>query len=161
MLKAELINPFVEGAIVFFKHELGIDIVRGEPRIESCHSTPEQINVLIGVTGEAEGMVLYSMTQRSAKSIASAMVKSPVPLYDQLAESALGEMGNIITGQAASRLEELGYICKLSPPVLISGEGTIISAIDIDMLVIPLDLHELGRLDIYVALRENASRARN
>ena len=50
---------------------------------------------------------------------------------------------------------------QLSPPVLISGEGTIISAIDIDMLVTPLDLHELGKLDIYVALRENASRARN
>lgn len=155
MVKAELINPFLEGAIVFFKHEIGIDIVRGDPRIELCHTTPEEINVLIGVTGEVEGMVLYSMNQRSAKSIASAMVKGPIPLYDQLAESALGEMGNIITGQAASRLEEIGYVCKLSPPILISGVGTIISAIDIDMIVIPLDLGTLGKIDIYVALREN------
>ncbi len=28
MLKAELINPFLEGAIVFFKHDIDIEILR-------------------------------------------------------------------------------------------------------------------------------------
>lgn len=111
---------------------------------------------MVGISGESEGFVLYSMNQRTAKNIASAMLESPVPLYDQLAESALGEMGNIITGQAASRLEHLGYICRLSPPALIAGEGTIISAIDIPMLVIPVELDSLGSLAMHVALRKHS-----
>lgn len=71
MLRAELINPFVEGAIVFFRHEMGIDISRNKPSIESCHSTPDDVTVLTGVTGDAEGIVLYSMSSRTAKNIAS------------------------------------------------------------------------------------------
>ena len=125
MLKAEFINPFVEGAIVFFKHEMGIEIARNKPSIESCHSTPEDVTVLTGVTGDTEGIVLYSMNSRTAKNIASELIGNPVPLYDQMAESALAEMGNIITGQAAARLESLGYTCKLSPPALITGEGAV------------------------------------
>ncbi len=155
MLKAELVNPFLEGAITFFKQELAVEISRGKPRVEKCQSTPEEINVLIGFAGETEGFVLYSMSCRTAKNIASAMLEEPVPLYDQLAESALGEMGNIITGQAASRLEHLDFVCKLSPPAVITGEGTIISAINIPMLVIPVELDSLGTLNIYVAIKRN------
>jgi chemotaxis protein CheX len=154
VLRAELVNPFVEGAIVFFKHEMGIDISRDKPTIESCHSTPGDVTVLTGVTGDTEGIVLYSMNSRTAKNIASELIGSPVPLYDQMAESALAEMGNIITGQAAARLEQMGYTCKLSPPALITGEGALISAVNLNMLVIPLVLGNLGSLSIYVALRD-------
>ncbi len=157
MLRAELINPFVEGAIVFFKQEMETDISRHKPRIESCHSTREDITVLIGVTGVTEGIVLYSMNRRTAKNIAAQMLGSPVPLYGQMAESALAEMGNIITGQAAARLEHMGYSCRLSPPALISGEGTLISAANLRMLVIPLVLGTFGHLSIYVALRDKSN----
>lgn len=156
MLRAELINPFVEGAVVFFRHEMGIDISRNKPSIESCHSTPDDVTVLTGVTGDTEGIVLYSMSSRTAKNIASELIGSPVPLYDQLAESALAEMGNIITGQAATRLEQVGYTCKLTPPALITGEGTFISAVSLNMLVIPLVLGNLGHLSIYVSLRDKS-----
>ncbi|MBP8614435.1 MAG: chemotaxis protein CheX [Firmicutes bacterium] len=156
MLRAELVNPFLEGAITFFKQELSVEISRGRPWIKECRSTSQEISVLVGVTGEAKGFVLYSMNERTAKNIASAMLGSPVPLYDQLAESALGEMGNIITGQAASRLEHLGYVCKLSPPALITGEGTVVSTLDIKMLVIPVELDYLGIVNIYVALKGTA-----
>ncbi len=54
-----------------------------------------------------------------------------MPVFDNLAESAIAEMGNIITGQAAIGLEEQGYVCKLSPPTLISGKGVVISTLDI------------------------------
>ncbi len=158
MLRAELVNPFLEGAITFFRQEMALDISRDKPRIEPCRSTPQDISVLIGVTGVTEGIVLYCMTKRTAKNIASKMIGSPVPLYDQMAESALAEMGNIITGQAAARLEQLGFRCKLSPPALVTGEGTLISTVDINMLVIPVRLGSLGNLDIYVALR-NKSRS--
>ncbi len=67
------------------------------------------------VTGEAKGFVLYSMNERTAKNIASAMLGSPVPLYDHFGRVGPEAMGNIITGQAASRLEHLGYVCQTVP----------------------------------------------
>ncbi|MGI6660479.1 MAG: hypothetical protein ACOX34_02110 [Bacillota bacterium] len=49
--------------------------------------------MLTGVTGDTEGIVLYSMNSRDCKNIASELIGSPVPLYDQMAESALPKWG--------------------------------------------------------------------
>ena len=38
--------------------------------------------------------------------------------------SALGEIANMITGNAATRLAQAGYPCQISPPVIIEPVGT-------------------------------------
>ncbi|HHX10125.1 MAG TPA: chemotaxis protein CheX [Firmicutes bacterium] len=153
MFKAVLINPFLESALCFLKQEISAEATRGQLRLESSRATSGEINVAIGVTGDAEGIVIYSMFERTAKAVASAMIGEPVPVFDQLAESAIAEMGNIITGQATIGLEECGYACKLSPPTLVSGVGVVISTLDIQRLIIPLEMPQ-GHLEMSVALRQ-------
>ena len=46
-----------------------------------------------------------------AIGIFSAMMGEPVTELDDLGRSAIGELGNMITGQAAIMLEEAGYTC--------------------------------------------------
>ena len=49
------------------------------------------------------------------------MVGEPISsINDELALSAIGEIGNMITGNAAARLAQLGYTCNISPPVIIN-----------------------------------------
>ncbi|MGI6628820.1 MAG: chemotaxis protein CheX [Bacillota bacterium] len=157
MLKAGLINPFIESAYSFLKQELGTEVTRGQLRLKESRATSGEVNVAIGVTGDAEGIAIYSMSERTAKAVAAVLIGEPVPVFDNLAESAIAEMGNIITGQAAIGLEEQGYVCKLSPPTLISGKGVVISTLDIQRLIVPLEL-PLGYLEICVALRYLAQR---
>lgn len=157
MLRAGLINPFLESAYSFLQEELSTEVTRGQLRLEESRATSGEVNVAIGVTGDAEGIVIYSMSERTAKTVASALIGEPVPVFDKLAESAIAEMGNIITGQAAIGLEECGYLCKLSPPTLISGKGVVISTLDIQRLIIPLEL-PLGYFEICVAIRYVALR---
>jgi len=152
MWKAGLINPFLESAYGFLRSELKVEVTRGQLRLESSKATSGEVNVAIGVTGDAEGIVIYGMSEKTAKGIASVLVGDTVPVFDELAESAIAEMGNIITGRAATGLEEHGYICRLSPPTIIAGKGVVISTLDIQRLVIPLEL-PLGYLEISVALR--------
>ena len=153
MFRAALVNPFLESALTFLKQELNTEVNRGQLRLEASRSTSGEVSVAIGVTGDAEGIVIYSMAERTAKAMASAMIGEPVPMFDELAESAIAEMGNIITGRAAIGLEECGYVCKLSPPTLVSGAGVVISTLDIQRLIIPLEM-PLGYLEISVALRQ-------
>lgn len=152
MLKASLVNSFLESAYSFLQDELNIEVTRGQLRLESSKATSGEVNVAIGVTGDAEGFVIYGLSERTAKGIAAALINAPVPVFDELAESAIAEMGNVITGQAAMRLEQHGYVCKLSPPTIISGKGVVISTLDIQRLVVPLEL-PLGYLEMTVALR--------
>jgi len=60
-------------------------------------------------------------TEESAQSIVGVMLGEPVStVNDELALSAIGEIGNMITGNAAARLAQLGYTCNISPPVIIN-----------------------------------------
>ncbi|HHY75388.1 MAG TPA: chemotaxis protein CheX [Firmicutes bacterium] len=151
-MKAGLVNPFVESAYKFLRDEVHMEVTRGQLRLESSKATEGEINVALGVTGDAEGIVIYSMSEKVAKAIASALIGDAVPVFDELAESSIAEMGNIITGQAAAGLEEHGYICKLTPPTIIAGKGVMISTVDIQRLVIPIEL-PVGLMEISVALR--------
>lgn len=152
MLKAGLVNPFLESAYLFLQNELKVEVTRGQLRLETSRLTSGEINVCLGVTGDAEGTVIYSMSEKTAKNIAAVLIGEPVPVFNELGESAIAEMGNIVTGKAAAGLEEHGYSCKLSPPTLITGKGVMISTLDIQRLVIPLEI-SLGYLEISVALR--------
>lgn len=152
MLKAGLVNPFVQSAYTFLQDEINMEVTRGQLRLESSKSTSGEVNVAVGVAGDAEGIVLYSMSEKTAKAIAAALLNEAVPVFNQLAESSIAEMGNIITGQAAAGLEEHGYVCKLTPPTIIGGKGVMISTVDIQRLVIPIEL-PVGLIEISVALR--------
>lgn len=152
MLKAGLVNPFLESAYKFLQKEINMEVTRGQLRLEASKATSGEVNVALGVAGDAEGIVLYSMSEKTAKAIAAALLGEPVPMFNELAESSIAEMGNIITGQAAAGLEEHGYVCKLTPPTIIAGKGVMISTVDIQRLVIPIEL-PVGFIEISVALR--------
>jgi chemotaxis protein CheX len=152
VFKANLVNPFLDAAYKFLQNELNMEVTRGQLRLESSKATSGEVNVAIGVAGDAEGTVLYSMSEKTAKTIAATLLTEPVPMFNELAESSIAEMGNIITGQAAAGLEEHGYVCKLTPPTIIAGKGVMISTVDIQRLVIPIEL-PVGYIEISVALR--------
>lgn len=154
MARVDFVNPFILAALSVVKDAVGCDLKRADLRIESSKVASEDVTVVIGVTGDAEGIVLYGMSERSAKSFASLMLARRVPVFDSLAESAVAELGNMIAGRAASVLENQSYVCRITPPTLLCGRGTIISLIDIKRLVIPLTA-EPGTIEISVALRDN------
>jgi len=151
VLEAELVNPFLESALAFLKNELNVEVTRGELSLKSSKLTRDEINVVISVTGDAQGTVVYSMSERTAKRVAAMLIGEHVPVFDEMAESAIAEMGNIIAGQATIGLEERGLNCRLSPPTIIAGKGAMISTKDAQGLVIPLKL-AFGSLEICVAL---------
>jgi len=154
-MKVEFIKPFVNAAYKVLQQEVKVEeIEKGELNIVESTSTSREVTVMIGVTGDVQGIVLYGLTERTAKLMVSALTGERVPVFNRLVESAIAEMGNMITGQASADLEQAGYICRITPPTVVVGRGAIISTVSIPKLVIPL-ITPLGDLEICVALREN------
>lgn len=152
-VRVEFINPFVSAAYHVLEFETKSPVTKGELRLEEAYYTSKEITALIGVVGKVSGTVLYGMDERTAKLIASANLGQTVAIFDQLTESAVGELANMITGRASALLEEAGYPCIITPPTMIIGRGTIISTSAVQRLVIPL-LTKYGELSIAVALKE-------
>ncbi|MCX6381314.1 MAG: chemotaxis protein CheX [Armatimonadetes bacterium] len=152
-MKAEYINPFISAAFHVLKELLDMEPSKGslDARREMC--TSQQCNVIVGVTGKIEGQVIYGMSLITADRIASLMLGQPVKTFDHLAASAIGEMGNMITGNAGGRLADLGYACQITPPSIVRGTNVKISTLCIPSLVIPIEL-PLGMIEIAVSLQE-------
>ena len=154
-VKVEHIQPFVTAAALVLKEELGLEVERGELSIAETDYTTREVTVLIGITGEVEGTVLYGTDEAMAVNIVYELTGERKVIYDETCESAIAELGNVISGRAAILFENQGINCTISPPSVIRGRGTIISTVNITRLIIPLKTR-IGDLDIAVALRERA-----
>lgn len=153
-MKVEFINPFVQAAYDVLKTELNVEAEKGQLGIEeSSMTTQEEVTVLIGVTGKLQGVVMYSLGERTAKNMVGGMIGERLPVFNEIVESGIAEMGNVISGLASAKLEAAGYICTIAPPTVIAGRGVVISTVNIKKLVIPLKTQH-GDIRISVALKE-------
>jgi len=152
-VKAEFVNPFLVSAGQVLQTATGMAVVQGQVRLEDSPLESDEVTVLIGVVGRAQGLVLYAMSEETGRKLVSAMTGEEVPVFDEMCESAVAELGNLITDCASCELEAAGYPCKIAPPSVVVGKGTAISTLSIKRLVIPLET-QLGSITVHVALRE-------
>lgn len=152
-MKVEFVNPFVDAARSVLEAEVSATVTRGPLSLRSSAYTTLPITVLIAVTGKVQGIVLYGMAEKTAMGMVEAMMGQPFPEFDELAQSGIAELGNVITGAASVVLAEAGYPSKISPPTLIVGNGVMVSTLDIRRLVVPLGT-QYGVVEVQVALRE-------
>ena len=151
-MRVEYINPFLAGASSVLEMVLGETPVKQSLSAQATSFTSEQCNVVCGVTGQAQGQVIYGMSLAVADKIASHMLGEPIKTFDALAASAIAELGNMISGSAMSGLADAGYICDITPPAIIRGTKVEISTLNIPAVVIKL-LTCKGLLSITVGLQ--------
>ncbi|MDD2430604.1 MAG: chemotaxis protein CheX [Firmicutes bacterium] len=155
-MKTEFVTPFMVAATEVLKAEVQAQISRGKLNVRKVAATAQEVTIMVGVTGDVMGAVFYGMPNKTACQIASAMLGQRLPIFDKMVESGIAELGNVITGRASMGLEQAGYRCRLTPPTIISGQGVIISTLEINQLVIPIKT-QYGDFEIGVALRAATS----
>ncbi len=153
-MKVEYINPFVMASFSVLEMVLGHKPTKGQLSMRPNVFTSQQCNVITGVAGKVEGQVIYGMSLMTADKVASTMLGQPIRTFDQLAASAIAELGNMITGNAAALLAEKGYTCDISPPSIIRGSNVKISTVNTPALVVPILLGDFGDIEINVSLQE-------
>jgi len=121
-MDAKMINPFIE-AIMYIMPQLGFQsIVKGKISVGEQFMLSKGVTVLVGLTDQMRGNVAYNMTEETAKKIASIMMMGmPVAEMDEMAQSAISELTNMVTGNAATNFEKCGLKVDISPPTLVVG----------------------------------------
>jgi chemotaxis protein CheX len=115
--------PFVD-AFTAVMPQIGFqDIKRNKISVREHAVTSKGVTVLVGFTKEIKGNVAYNMTENTARLIASTMMMGmPVPELDEMAMSAISELGNMIMGNAATILSTKGIGIDITPPTLCRGD---------------------------------------
>jgi chemotaxis protein CheX len=145
-MKVEFINPFVQAVTEVLESELGTAPERGSIGLQRSAYTSNEVTAVVAVAGDVAGMVMFAMTAKTAQGMVSKMLGQDFP-------------DNVITGRAAVLLSEAGFPSDLAPPMLLIGKNTMISTLDVQRLVIPMET-EFGSIEVQVALKLSGAAAK-
>ncbi len=152
-LNVELINPFVSASYSVLSMVFSEVPTKGALTAQPQNTTNNQVNVVIGVTGDAQGTVILGMSLITADRIASAMLNQSVKSFDQLAASAVAELGNMIAGNALQILSTNDFDCNIAPPAVIRGTKVEISTLIVPAITISMGL-SMGELYLTTGLSD-------
>lgn len=120
-MKVEHINPFLKAVTNTFATMLAADAHRGDLTLGDPKQRMFPISGLIGLSGKAHGMVVINLSTEVALKAASAMLMEEMNEVNDDVLDAVGELANVIAGQAKTDLEQ--YDLSVSLPNVITGEG--------------------------------------
>ncbi|MCJ7624396.1 MAG: chemotaxis protein CheX [Anaerolineaceae bacterium] len=127
---------------------------RGTLTLHKSALSANDITVLISLVGQIQGVVLYGLSIDTGLALVSRITDQEFTEFDNLAQSGVAELGNVITGRATVKLAEAGFHSMISPPTLIQGSGITISTLDFSRIMVPL-ITEVGDILVHSALRES------
>jgi chemotaxis protein CheX len=155
-MKDEFANPFLQATKDVFRQMLGLEIERGETVLIENIIVGNEVNVMIGVVGELTGTVTYSFSKFTALEMVKSMAGMDINELDIFATSALGEVGNIVSGNAVRYLENANCHCDIVPPQIILSENKSISFTNPKSLLITVKT-KIEDFTINIALKEKAT----
>lgn len=118
------INPFMD-AFASVMPQLGFSNTRrGNLSAKAKEVKRTGVLVILGIVGDVKGNVVYAMDTDVAKNIASVMMMGmPVETFDEMAQSAISELTNMITANASTFFADAGIHVDISTPTLLLGDN--------------------------------------
>ena len=128
MIKVEHINPFLASAVTILDQVCQVKVSPGKVSLDNPCIDGSPMFIMLGVTGELTGQVCMVFGIDVAKEIASRMMMGmPIDEIDDMAKSALSELGNMILGNAATILSGDHVLIDITPPTLGTGNARMTS----------------------------------
>jgi chemotaxis protein CheX len=120
-LNKSVLDGFAEAARDVLRFMLGVEIEDAAP--ETAQLSGESVSVTIGLTGDISGETRFYFPRGTALSMVGIMSGMDVDCLDDFVMSAMGEMANIISGNAVTAMAARQVSCDILPPeVSVAGE---------------------------------------
>lgn len=151
-MDVKMVTPFIDA---FFNvlPQLGLQgIERGKLGLKDKLVATMDVTAVIGLSRSLRGNVTYSMSEKTAKTIASTMMMGmAVEHFDEMAQSAIAELSNMVTANAGIGYEEAGLAVDISPPTLIIGENVTARVSQVQTIAVEI-LTQAGVIEVNVGL---------
>ena len=140
-MDAKLVNPFVD-AFTAVMPQIGFaEPKRTKMGVKAQNAVSLGVSVIVGFTKQIRGNIVYNMSEDTAKFIASTMMMGmPIENFDDMAQSAISEMSNMLTANAATSLAGMGYDVDISTPSLTTGADFQIRISSESFLFVEMDI---------------------
>ncbi|MDE6209324.1 MAG: chemotaxis protein CheX [Lachnospiraceae bacterium] len=153
-LDVKHINPFLQSSISVIEMTTQSKLAVGKPVIAKLEFPNDTFILQVGVTGVLKGQVLLVMNDENAKQMASRMMMGmAVNELDEMACSALGELSNMIMGNAATLFSAQEIFMDITPPITMHGTNLRLQ-MDVQALKIPMLEGGEEKISIYLCVKK-------
>ena len=122
-MDVNLVNPFIDATVNVLETMAFTKAQANKPYLKEDDIARGDVSGIIGLTGETSGTISVSFTEDSILAIVSNMFGEEMKEISDEIEDAVGEIANMISGQARQKLEEGGKSLKAAIPTVIKGKS--------------------------------------
>ncbi|GAX91104.1 chemotaxis protein CheX [Effusibacillus lacus] len=146
-MAARIISPFMQSAASILEQMTRVQaepgtVVASHPELHASY-----LWILIDLHGAVQASVAFGFVPDTALKIASAMMGGfQLNELDAISQSAISELGNMISGNACSLLSQEGLVVDISPPKLVFGQN--VTTASTSAVAVPLSLREMGVMEL-------------
>ena len=153
MIDPSYIKPFVLAAKNLFETMIEVPFKLGKPTLKTGSQVPpHEISSIIGLSGHVTGSVVISLSHDVAFLLVSALVGFEVTELDDDCIDAIGEICNMIAGNAKTDFPSENN--AISTPSVVVGKHKVSYPKGIPIITIPC-ITDGGEMFIEIALKEN------
>lgn len=121
-MKVEYINPFLRATQHVLKTMAFTDAIAGKPYVKKDQIAGGDVSGIIGITGETDGSLSISFSESCICFVVSNMFGETIKELNKEVEDAVGEITNMISGDARRELAEQGMSLQGAIPTVVSGK---------------------------------------
>ncbi len=139
-MDVKYINPFLSATINVIKTMAFVEAKPGKPYLKENSTASGDVSGIIGLTGDNEGTLSITFSQSCIEAILTNMLGEKVSGINDEVRDAVGEITNMISGDARRVLDDEGLKLSAAIPTVISGAHHVISHISSGpTIAIPFD----------------------
>jgi len=122
-MDAKFIDPFISATLNVLETMAFTKAEAGKPYLKKDQIASGDVSGVIGLTGEVSGTFSVSYTEKSILAIVSNMLGEEIREINEEIKDAVGEITNMIAGQARQELDQLGRSLQAAIPTVIMGKN--------------------------------------
>jgi chemotaxis protein CheX len=146
------INPFINAVKKLFDTMIEVPFKLGKPILKKGNIPEHEISSIIGLSGTVTGCVVINLSKEIGLQLVSALIGEEVTELDDDCTDAIGEIANIIAGNAKTDFPSSGT--SISVPSVVVGKHKVSYPSGLPIIAIPC-ITDKGVMVIEVALKEN------
>ncbi|OHD07479.1 MAG: hypothetical protein A2086_14520 [Spirochaetes bacterium GWD1_27_9] len=151
-MKAMYINPFLNASMNLFKEYLNVSVTVSPPVLLKDPNELKEVSAIIGLAGDTVGAVVLTFSRETAIKMVSKFSGLSFMAITNEVIDGVGEMVNIIAGNAKKDLED--YRIEISLPGVITGNSYNINwPKGVPVISIPFQ-SEFGDFSVNVSMRD-------
>ncbi len=135
-MKADIINPFIEGATHILDTTASVKLKAKPPFIKTTQEHQGDISGILEITGDIKGSVAITFSEKSILGIVSAMFGEEMNEMNDDIKDAVGELCNMIAGQVTTKISSLGIKATVRLKEICMGKDQTIEHAEKDARVV-------------------------